>query len=82
MVDRKEVLIPIGRIHLSEKNRKKLLRDFKQIECMRKDLEEGRDVLPIDVLKRSDGDFDVDDGRHRFLAYELAGFRCVLCRIL
>lgn len=80
--ENEEVLIPIEQIHLSEKNRKKLKRDSKQIEEIRADLEMGLYVLPIDVLLRTDGDYDIDDGRHRFLAHELAGMRLVNCRIL
>ena len=75
------VEIALGRIVLSTKNRKALCRDIGQIQQMRFILESGGNLLPIEVCGRSDGLFEIEDGRHRFLAHEEAGFHSISCII-
>ena len=65
--------IPLSEICLSKKNRKALKRDRKQIEELRKKLERGENEPAVILIRRSDGLYDLEDGRHRFLAAELAG---------
>ena len=65
--------IPLSDIVLSEKNRSALQRDSGQIERMRRDIECGKRMQPIVLQARPEGGFTVTDGRHRFLAAELAG---------
>ncbi|MFN8390714.1 MAG: hypothetical protein U0136_10525 [Bdellovibrionota bacterium] len=67
------VSVPLALIHLSDKNRSRLTRDRGQVEAMRKMYELGASMVPIKLIERGDGSFDIDDGRHRFLAAELAG---------
>lgn len=75
-------LVVLASIHLSQKNRKRLARDRGQIEELRKDYECGVSLLPITLIERDDGGFDIDDGRHRFLAAELAGLTVIEALIL
>lgn len=73
------VEIALERIVLSAKNRQALRRDVGQIQQMRVILESGGDLLPIEVCGRPDGLFEIEDGRHRFIAHEEAGFHSISC---
>lgn len=74
MADGEELwIIPLEKVLLSKKNRKALKRDRGQIDRMRQEIEAGREMLPIRVNALCDGTFQLVDGRHRFLAAELAG---------
>lgn len=75
-------LVVLANIHLSQKNRKRLARDRGQIEELRKAYECGVSLPPITLIERDDGGFDIDDGRHRFLAAELAGLTVIEALIL
>ena len=77
-----EISVPLAQIRLSEKNRKRLRRDRGQIEELRQAYERGEDHPPIALLERVDGEFDIEDGRHRFLAAELAGIEVINARIV
>ncbi len=73
----KTKLVALAQIHLSQKNRKRLARDRGQIELLRLIYERGDNLPPITLIQREDGEFDIDDGRHRFLAAELAGITLI-----
>ena len=66
-------LIPLERVKLSKKNRKALKRDSGQIELLRRRYESGCDDVPITVIELEDEWYQLVDGRHRYLAAELAG---------
>lgn len=68
------VYLTLDDIVLSKRNRKALRRDRGQIDKMRAELERGSRLLPITVSLRPEGGYTIVDGRHRFLAAELAGF--------
>jgi ParB-like chromosome segregation protein Spo0J len=64
--------ISLDEVVLPAKQRKKLVRDRGQIEEMRCQIEEGVAMIPIKVWRRDDGLYCIVDGRHRYLAHELA----------
>ena len=69
--------IPLSEIHLSERNVRALQRDIGQIEKLRQDYEAGLPMIPVVLIARDDGGYDVQDGRHRVLAATLAGLQGV-----
>ena len=75
-------LVALAQIHLSKKNRVRLARDRGQINLLRQAYERGDSLPPIALIQRADGGFDIDDGRHRFLAAELAGLTLIEAEIL
>ena len=76
------VFIPVHAVVLSDRNRAALARDWAQVEDHRRELESGKELLPVKVRQRDDGRFDIEDGRHRFLACELSGQGYVSCIVL
>lgn len=68
------IFVNLSDIKLSEKNRNSLKRDHHQIEALRQLYEADVELPPIVLIAQQDGSYEVDDGRHRFLAQELAGF--------
>lgn len=64
--------VSLDEIVLPAKQRKKLVRDWGQIEEMRRQIEDGISLVPIKVWRRDDGLYCIVDGRHRYLAHELA----------
>ncbi len=71
------IFVKLSDIHLSEKNRARLARDRGQIEQMRRAYENDEPGVPLKLIGRVDGTYDIDDGRHRFLAAELAGLTVI-----
>lgn len=67
------VFIPLDEIHVSESTWKKLMkRDRGQIEKMRMDIEDGRDMVRVVLRNRAGGGYNIEDGRHRVIAHKLA----------
>lgn len=50
-----------------------LARDFGQIEEMRVQIEDGKEMVRVVLRGRVSGGYNVEDGRHRVLAAKLAG---------
>lgn len=73
------IWLPLDLILLSEKNREALVRDGAQIDEMRRTLEKDQCLVPILVWKRPDGFYEIEDGRHRYLAHERAGRTLIEC---
>jgi len=67
------VFIAVEDIHLPDETLQRLRRDDKQIQGMRRELEAGRELVPVVVHHRFGGGYNVRDGRHRVLAARIAG---------
>ena len=74
-------LIPLEKVSFPDKQKKKLTRDKGQIEKMRKEIESGKELLPITVYLHQDGKYKITDGRHRFVAHCLAETGSILAEI-
>lgn len=67
------VFIPLDEIYVSESTWKKLMkRDRGQIEKMRMDIEDGRNMVRVVLRNRCGGGYNIEDGRHRVIAHKLA----------
>lgn len=74
--DRSEdtVLVSLDQINIPERMMQKLLRkDRGQIEEMRADIEDGREMFRVILRPNISGGYDIEDGRHRLVAAKLAG---------
>jgi len=67
------IFVRLDEVYVSESTWKKLLdRDFGQIEQMRQDFEDGREMVRVVLRPRAGGGYNVEDGRHRVIAAKLA----------
>ena len=72
--ERGTVYIDLNEVFISESTVQKLLdRDRGQIEQMRVDFEDGREMVRCVLRHRVGGGYNVEDGRHRVIAAKLAG---------
>jgi len=64
-------------------NKQKLKLDKHKIDKHRKHLEEGGDLMPIDVVKINDNEYCISgNGRHRYYGAIEAGFTLIDVNIL
>lgn len=67
------VYVALDEIHVTDSTWRKLMaRDHGQIEIMREDYENGRDMIRVVLRPRVDGGYNIEDGRHRVIAAKLA----------
>ncbi len=72
--DDNNTYVNLNEVFLSESTVQKLLdRDHGQIEEMRREFEDGRDMVRVVLRHRAGGGYNVEDGRHRVIAAKLAG---------
>lgn len=77
------IMVCLDEIHLSQRKIERILRrDHAQITQMRADYESGRAMEPIVLRPRFDGGYNVEDGRHRFIAALQAGLRLIEASIV
>lgn len=69
------VLLRIESLRFSSKKRRGV--SPHRVEELRRELEEGKDLLPISVCAMGDGTYVVRDGRHRIQAHLEAGIDCI-----
>lgn len=68
------IYVRLEDIFVSESTWDKLIaRDGQQIEKMRQDFEEGREMVRVVLRPRAGGGYNIEDGRHRVIAAKLAG---------
>ncbi len=68
------VFIELVEIHMSAREKDKLLRkDRNRLDGMRAQIEAGEQMVPIEVHEVDPVGYSIWDGKHRFLAHELAG---------
>lgn len=68
------IFVPLSEIYISDSTWDNLLkRDGAQIEEMRRDIEDGREIVRVVLRPRCGGGYNVEDGRHRVIAAKLAG---------
>ncbi|MCC7530508.1 MAG: hypothetical protein IT342_18435 [Candidatus Melainabacteria bacterium] len=68
------IFVNLKEVFISESTVQKLLsRDGGQIEKMRVDYEDGREMVRCVLRHRAGGGYNVEDGRHRVIAAKLAG---------
>lgn len=68
------VFINLDEVYITESTVQKLLdRDGGQIEQMRRDFEDGREMVRCVLRNRAGGGYNIEDGRHRVIAAKLAG---------
>lgn len=73
--------INIQQIKVSEKQLKKV--DPNKVEKHRKSFEIGEDVMPIDVVKINENEYNIcGNGRHRYFGAIAAGFTQIEANIL
>ncbi len=66
--------VNLNEVFISESTVQKLLdRDGGQIEQMRVDFEDGREMVRCVLRHRAGGGYNIEDGRHRVIAAKLAG---------
>lgn len=69
------VFVNLDDIFVSESTWQKLSeRDGAQIERMRQDYENGREMVRVVLRPRMGGGYNIEDGRHRVIAAKLAGY--------
>lgn len=67
------VFVHLDEIFVSDSTWRKLMeRDHGQIEQMRKDIEDGMEMVRVVLRPRVDGGYNIEDGRHRVIAAKLA----------
>lgn len=68
------IYVPLCEIYISDNTWANLMkRDRAQIEEMRRDIEDGREIVRVVLRPRCGGGYNVEDGRHRVIAAKLAG---------
>ncbi len=68
------IFVPLEEVYISDATWNNLLkRDSAQIEEMRRDIEDGREMVRVVLRPRCGGGYNVEDGRHRVIAAKLAG---------
>lgn len=68
------IFVNLNEVYICESTVQKLLdRDGGQIEQMRRDFEDGRDMVRCVLRHRVGGGYNIEDGRHRVIAAKLAG---------
>lgn len=73
--------IEIKYIKVAEKQLKKV--DLNKVEKHRKFLEEGGEMMPIDVVQINDSEFCIcGNGRHRYFGCLAAGFTVIEVNVL
>lgn len=77
------VFVNLDDIFVSESTWHKLLeRDGAQIERMRQDYENGREMIRVVLRPRMGGGYNIEDGRHRVIAAKLAGYSFVEAKVV
>ncbi len=72
--DRGTIYVNLNEVFVSDSTVQKLLdRDGGQIEQMRVDFEDGREMVRCVLRPRAGGGYNIEDGRHRVIAAKLAG---------
>ena len=72
--DRDTIYVNLDEVFICESTVQKLLdRDGGQIEQMRVDFEDGREMVRCVLRPRAGGGYNIEDGRHRVIAAKLAG---------
>lgn len=72
--DRGTIYVNLDEVYITESTVQKLLdRDGGQIEQMRVDFEDGREMVRCVLRPRAGGGYNIEDGRHRVIAAKLAG---------
>lgn len=72
--ERGTIYVDLNEVFISESTVQKLLdRDGGQIEQMRVDFEDGREMFRCVLRPRVGGGYNIEDGRHRVIAAKLAG---------
>jgi hypothetical protein len=72
--ERGTIYVNLNEVFISESTVQKLLdRDGGQIEQMRVDFEDGREMVRCVLRPRAGGGYNIEDGRHRVIAAKLAG---------
>lgn len=70
-------------IHISEETVAKLmLRDFHQIDLMRQSIEDGKRLVRVVLKRRFGGGYNIEDGRHRVIAANLADLGFIEAKIV
>lgn len=68
------VFVNLNEVYITDSTVQKLLdRDGGQIEQMRRDFEDGREMVRCVLRHRAGGGYNIEDGRHRVIAAKLAG---------
>jgi hypothetical protein len=68
------IYVDLNEVFITESTVQKLLdRDGGQIEQMRVDFEDGREMFRCVLRPRVGGGYNIEDGRHRVIAAKLAG---------
>jgi len=68
------IYVHLDEVFICESTVQKLLdRDGGQIEQMRVDFEDGREMVRCVLRPRAGGGYNIEDGRHRVIAAKLAG---------
>ncbi len=77
------VFVNLDEVFVSDSTWKKLLeRDGAQIERMRQDFENGREMVRVVLRPRMGGGYNIEDGRHRVIAAKLAGYTFIEAMIV
>jgi len=72
--DRGTIYVDLNEVYITDSTVQKLLdRDGGQIEQMRRDFEDGREMVRCVLRPRAGGGYNIEDGRHRIIAAKLAG---------
>ncbi len=72
--NRGTIYVNLEEVFITESTVQKLLdRDGGQIEQMRVDFEDGREMFRCVLRPRAGGGYNIEDGRHRVIAAKLAG---------
>ena len=73
--------LSIKQIKISEKQKLKL--DKHKVDKHRKHLEEGGDLMPIDVVRINETEFNIcGNGRHRYFGAISAGYSLIEVNVL
>lgn len=68
------IFVDLSEVYITDSTVQKLLdRDGGQIEQMRRDFEDGREMIRCVLRHRVGGGYNIEDGRHRVIAAKLAG---------
>ena len=72
--ERGTIYVDLNEVFISDSTVQKLLdRDGGQIEQMRRDFEDEREMVRCVLRPRAGGGYNIEDGRHRVIAAKLAG---------
>lgn len=75
--------VNLDEVYVSDSTWQKLMdRDRGQIERMRQDFEDGRQMVRVVLRPRAGGGYNVEDGRHRVIAAKLAGICFIEAKVV